>query len=271
MTKGGRVQPTIDTTKPHPARMYDYYLGGKDHFAADRETAQQALKAFPTLRTAARENRAFLGRAVRYLVSEAGIRQFLDIGTGLPSANNVHEVAQAGAPECRVVYVDNDPIVLAHARALLTSSPEGKTAYIQADLREPEKILADPVALQTLDFTRPVALMLVGVLHFLTDSDQPAKVVATLVDALPPGSYLVASHATPEYDPERTAASARLYHRRGVPLQHRTADEFAEIAFRGHEMVDPGLVLVSEWRPEGSDPRPLPAEVSYRARPPGVV
>jgi SAM-dependent methyltransferase len=257
------VQTTIDTTKPHPARMYDYYLGGKDHFAVDRETAEQTLAAFPTLRTAARENRAFLRRSVRYLVSVAGIRQFLDIGTGLPSANNVHEVAQWTAPECRVVYVDNDPIVLAHARALLTSSAAGETAYIQADLREPEKILADPVTRQTIDFSQPVALMLVGVLHFLPDSDHPAQIVNTLLDALPPGSYLVASHSTPEYDPERTAAAGRMYHQRGVPFTFRTGDEFAEIAFGRVKMVEPGVVLVSEWRPEGGDPRPGAAEVSW--------
>jgi S-adenosyl methyltransferase len=259
------VRVAIDTTKPHPARMYDYYLGGKDHFAADRETAQQVLRAVPTLRTAARENRAFLARAVKYLVSEAGIRQFLDIGTGLPSASNVHEVAQWAAPECRVVYVDNDPIVLAHARALLTSTPAGKTAYIQADLRRPEAILADPITRETLDFTRPVALMLVGVLHFLTGADHPARIVATLLDALPSGSYLVASHATHEYAPPGQGETiARLYTDRGVPFQFRTGDEFAEMAFGGLEMVEPGVVSVSEWRPT-EELRPLPEEVAWNA------
>jgi S-adenosyl methyltransferase len=173
------VEPVIDTTKPHSARVYDYYLGGKDHFAADRETGQKAMQSWRAVRTAVQENRAFLGRAVRYLAGEAGIRQFLDIGTGLPSANNVHEVAQEVAPESRVVYVDNDPIVLAHARALLTSSPEGRTAYIDADLREPEKILASPAVSETLDLSQPVALMLVAVLHFLVDADNPAAIVAT--------------------------------------------------------------------------------------------
>jgi len=163
----------IDTSKPHAARMYDYLLGGKDHFAVDRETAERAIAAIPTGRTAARENRAFLGRAVRYLVAEAGIRQFLDIGTGLPSANNVHEVAQTAAPESRVVYVDNDPIVLAHARALLTSTKEGRSAYIEADLCEPEKILADPAIADTLDFAKPLALVLVGILHFVPDEANP--------------------------------------------------------------------------------------------------
>jgi S-adenosyl methyltransferase len=257
------VKPEIDTARPHGARMYDYFLGGKDNFAADRRTAAELLHVVPTIRAAARENRAFLGRAVRYLVAEAGIRQFLDIGTGLPSANNVHEVAQDLAPSCRVVYVDNDPIVLAHARALLTSAPEGKTAYIHADLRDPEKILGDAVVRDTLDFTKPVALMLVAVLHFVPGDDHPRAKVAALLDALPSGSYLVASHATPEYDPERAAVAARLYRQRGVPFQFRTDDEFAEIAFSGLEMVEPGLVPVSEWRPDGDGPRPLAAEIAW--------
>ncbi len=255
------TQLKIDTSKPHAARMYDYLLGGKDHFAVDREIAERAIAAIPTGRTAARENRAFLGRAVRYLVAEAGIRQFLDIGTGLPSANNVHEVAQAAAPESRVVYVDNDPIVLAHARALLTSTPEGRSAYIEADLCEPDKILAAPAIVETLDLTKPVALMLVGILHFVPDEANPAPAVTTLIDALPPGSYLAASHGTPEFNPDGSAAWTRTYRGSGVPFQLRTADEFAELAFGGLEFVDPGMVLVSDWRPEGPDPRPLAGEV----------
>ena len=257
------MKPEIDTTKPQAARMYDYYLGGKDNFAADRETAQALMKIVPTIRAAARENRAFLGRAVRYLVAEAGIRQFLDIGTGLPSANNVHEVAQRVAPSCRIVYVDNDPLVLAHARALLTSSSEGKTAYIHADFREPERVLADPATWQTLDFTKPVALMLVAVLHFVRDADRPRQIVETLLGALPSGSYLVASHATPEHDPAGGAAAAQLYNKQGVPFQFRLADELARIAFQDLEMVDPGLVPVSEWRPDGDAPIPLPAEIAW--------
>lgn len=254
----------IDTSKPHPARMYDYLLGGKDHFAVDRETAEKVMQTVPTLRTAARENRAFLGRVVRFLVAEAGIRQFLDLGTGLPAANNVHEVAQAIAPESRVVYTDYDPIVLAHARALLTSAPEGRTAYIEADLRDPEKILTNPVVRETLDFTRPIALMLVGVLHFVPDEDNPAAIVATLLDALPAGSYVAASHGTGEFSPEQASQGVRAYREGGVSLQVRTADEFADLVFTGLvlEMIDPGLVLVSEWRPESDDPRPLPAEVA---------
>ena len=257
------MEPRIDTEKPHTARIYDYYLGGKDNFAADRRTAERAMQSWPAVRTAVRENRAFLGRAVRFLVAEAGIRQFLDIGTGLPSANNVHEVAQRLVPSCRVVYVDNDPIVLAHARALLTSSPEGKTAYIQADLREPEKILDDPVTRQTLDFTRPVALMLVAVLHFVPDSDGPRPIVDTLLGALPSGSYLVASHVTPEHDPEGVGGLERTYQASGLPAQARVADDFAGLAFRGLDMVDPGLVLVSEWRPDAEGVRPQASEVNW--------
>jgi len=256
------MEPRIDPEKPHTARIYDYYLGGKDNFAADRRTAERAMQSWPAVRTAVRENRAFLGRAVRFLVAEAGIRQFLDIGTGLPSANNVHEVAQGLVPSCRVVYVDNDPIVLAHARALLTSSPEGKTAYIHADLREPEKILDDPVTRQTLDFSQPIALMLVAVLHFVPDEAQPRRIVDTLLGALPPGSYLAATHVTAEHDPDTLAGAGRAYQERGLTGQIRTADEFAEVAFRGLDMVDPGLTLVSEWRPRGAGPRPMASEVN---------
>ncbi len=256
------MQPKIDTGKAHPARMYDYFLGGKDHFAVDRETAEKVLTSWATIRTAARENRAFLSRVVRYLVAEAGIRQFLDIGTGLPSANNVHEVAQVIAPECRVVYVDNDPIVLAHARALLTGSPAGRTAYIEADLREPGMILAHPVTRQTLDLTRPVALMLVAVLHFVPDKDNPAQIVSTLMDGLPSGSYLAASHVTAEHNPQGLAGVGRAYAEAGVTGKIRTVDQFAELAFHGLEMVDPGLVVVSDWRPERTGPAPLAMDVS---------
>jgi S-adenosyl methyltransferase len=257
------MQPTIDTTKPHSARMYDYYLGGKDNFEADRKTAEALLHMVPTVRTAARENRAFLGRAVRYLVTRAGIRQFLDIGTGLPSANNVHDVAQQAAPQTRVVYVDNDPIVLSHARALLTSTPEGRTAYIHADLRDPEKILRDPVTTDVLDFGQPIALMLVGVLHFVPDDDKPAGIVSALLSALPVGSYLVASHSTHEYTPEIAQTVADVYRRQGVPFQFRTGDEFAALAFGDLDMVEPGVVSVPDWHPDSEELRPLPNEVAW--------
>src|SRR6201992_1347978 len=230
--------PDFDASRAHPARMYDYLLGGKDHFAADRDAIGQLLKAVPTARTGARENRAFLGRAVRYLVAEAGIRQFLDIGSGLPTANNVHEVAQRIAPESRIAYVDNDPIVMAHARALLTSHASGRTVYIQADLHDPEAILQHPRVRETIDFGQPVALMLVAVLHFFPDADRPADIVATLLKALPPGSYLVASHGTAAYTDAKAAADGvQAVQRAGVAFQVRSADDFADLALAGLELV----------------------------------
>jgi hypothetical protein len=256
------LPPEIDTSRPHPARMYDFFLGGKNHFAADRETAQTVLATAPTTLVTARENRAFLGRAVRYLVAEAGVRQFLDIGTGLPTTNNVHDVAQAVEPSARVVYADNDPLVLAHARALLTSHPAGRTAYIQADLREPEAILASPAVRDVLDFSQPIALITVAVLHFIHDEFKPGAALATLLGALPSGSYLAASHVTGEHLPAEAAATTRTYRSSGVPLQLRDSDEFARLAFDGLELVPPGVVLVSEWRPDGSGPRPAPTEVN---------
>jgi hypothetical protein len=256
------LPPEIDTSRPHAARIYDYFLGGKNHFAADRDVAEKSLASIPSGRVGAREQRAFLGRAVRYLAGEAGIRQFLDIGTGLPTADNVHEVAQVIAPSARVVYVDNDPLVLAHARALLTSSAEGRTAYIHADLRSPDAILSSPVVQGVLDFSQPVALMLVGILHFLEDKDEPEAIIATLLDALPPGSYLTASHLNPEHDPEGVAAGVRAYRAGGVTVQARDSRELAALAFRDLKLVAPGVVSVSEWRPESPGPRPALAEVS---------
>jgi hypothetical protein len=249
VVENGAPPPGIDTSKPHSARIYDYFLGGKDNFAADRAVGDKALEAWPAMRTAARENRAFLGRAVRYLAAEAGITQFLDIGSGLPGVGNVHEVAQQVNPAARVVYADNDPIVLAHGRALLVGKPEGRSAYIEADLREPEAILAHPVTRETLDFTQPVALMLVSLLHFFTDDDQVRGLVKPLVDALPPGSYLTASHATAEFAPA-TVDAGRAYTSGGVDVIGRDADVFAGLVFGGLTLVPPGVVVVSEWRPE---------------------
>jgi hypothetical protein len=253
--------PEIDTSRPHPARMYDYGIGGKNHFAADREVAEQIFAAWPGGRTSGRENRSFLGRAVRYLVEEAGIRQFLDIGTGLPTTSNVHEVAQSIAPSTRVVYVDNDPLVLAHARALLTSKPEGRTAYIQADLRDPSAILSDPVTRETLDFSQPVALMLVAILHYAPDEWNPAGILATLLGALPSGSYLAASHISAEHDPA-VAAWEQADRAAGIPAQMRDSGDFARLAFAGLDLVPPGVVPVSDWRPDTPGPHPTPAEVS---------
>ncbi|MCW2931480.1 MAG: hypothetical protein JWM19_2442 [Actinomycetia bacterium] len=200
---------------------------------------------------------------MRFLAAQAGIRQFLDIGSGLPTTDNVHEVAQAVAPSSRIVYADNDPLVLAHARTLLTSSPEGRTAYIHADLRDPQPILSDPSVREVLDFSQPIALMIVAVLHFVPDEFEPTQVIATLIDALPSGSYLVASHITAEHDPVGPATGARAYRAAGLPAQLRDSGEFARLAFSGLDLVPPGVVLVSEWRPKGAGPRPTPAEVSW--------
>lgn len=258
----GDVPPEIDTSRPHPARVYDFFLGGKDNFTADRETAARALQAWPYARTAARENRAFLGRAVRYLAEEAGVTQFLDLGSGLPSVGNVHEIAQGANPAARVVYVDNDPIVLAHSRALLASTPEGKCAYIQADIKKPEYILTHPVMRETIDFAKPVALILVAVLHFIPDEDEPGKIMETLSGALPSGSYVVASHGTSEYAPQETMGIGQVYRRGGMTGVDRHAREFADLAFRGLTLVPPGVVLVSEWRPGPGAIAPPAAQVS---------
>jgi hypothetical protein len=260
------IAARIDTSRPHQARVYDYLLGGKDNFAVDRDWCEQALRVFPSFRVWARENRAFVGRAVRFLVRECGIRQFLDIGTGLPTANNVHQVAQRLVPSCRVVYVDNDPIVLAHARALLASHPDGRTAYVDADLRQPEKILSHPDVRATLDFSQPIGLLLVAILHALPDEDQPRRIVETLVDALPPGSYLAATHPTGDFNPDAAQDVLRMARESGMMRgRERTGDEIEAMVFSGLELVPPGMVLTSEWRPGGEGPRPLPHEVSTYA------
>ncbi|WP_446474027.1 SAM-dependent methyltransferase [Actinomadura opuntiae] len=258
-----RVPPGIDPTKAHPSRRYNYWLGGKDNFAVDRESAEMVASAFPTVGLAARENRAFMRRVVGHLAGEAGIGQFLDIGTGLPSAGNVHEIAQAVDPSARIVYVDNDPIVLVHARALLTGEPEGRTAYIDADLRDPEKILADPDLRRTLDLSRPVALMLVATMHFITDDHDPYGIVRRLLDALPPSSYLVMTHATGDYlTPEEYAVSVEANERSGVPFRLRSHEEFARF-FEGLELLPPGVGSVVEWRPEvPAEDRPAIEDVS---------
>ncbi|MFI7603080.1 SAM-dependent methyltransferase [Actinoplanes sp. NPDC049681] len=255
--------PAIDTTVAHPARRYDYWLGGKDNFAADRESGDAIATQFPAIRTAVVENRRFLRRAVSFLAGQAGIRQFLDIGTGLPTANNTHEVAQALAPASRIVYVDNDPLVLVHARALLTSSAAGATAYVDADLREPEKILEAPELRRTLDLSQPVALMLLAILHFVPEGDDPYAIVRRLVGALPPGSYLVVSHATSDYlPPELIADISSGRHGQG---RLRTRDEIARF-FDGLELIPPGLAPVAEWRAEDEPaPRPAPAETAMYA------
>jgi S-adenosyl methyltransferase len=257
MASSSGKRPKFDTGVAHPARVYDYWLGGKDNFAADREAAERVLAVTPGLRFRVRANRAFLARAVRYLVAEAGIRQFLDIGTGIPTANNTHEVAQATAPECRIVYVDNDPIVLAHARALLTSNPQGATAYLEADLRNTQAIL--DAAAATLDFSRPVALMLLGILHLVSDAEDPYAIVARLLAALPSGSYLAISHPASDINAGQAEAQRRYNERVSTPQTLRTHAEVSRF-FEGLSLVPPGVVYVHTWRPEPGER--APAEVT---------
>jgi hypothetical protein len=252
----------FDTSVARQARIYNYLLGGKDNFAADREAAKQAIAAFPGLAAWARNNRAFLARAVRYLVSEAGVRQFLDIGTGLPTAENTHEVAQRIAPESRIVYVDNDPVVLVHAQALLTSSPEGATAYIKADFRDPETILETAAA--TLDFTQPVALMLLAILHVIPSADDPWAIVGRIMAALPSGSYLVISHPASDIHADQIAEMTERLNRRlgNVVSAGRTREEVARF-FAGLDLVEPGIVPAPQWRPAAGPYRP--EDPSYAA------
>jgi len=242
-------EPTgFDTSVAHVARVYDYWLGGKDNFAADRAAGDQAIAAYPDIVFSVRAHRAFLARAVRFLAGECGIRQFLDIGTGIPTANNTHEVAQSVAPESRIVYVDNDPIVLAHARALLTSGPHGATSYIDADLRETGKITDD--AARTLDFSQPVAVMLMAILQHIPADDDPYRIVATLMDAVPPGSYLAISHPASDIEPEQMAKMAeRLNQMMAEKVSFRDQAEVARF-FRGLELAEPGLVRAQLWRPD---------------------
>ena len=246
--------PGIDTTVAHPARVYDYWLGGTSNFAADREAAERVLAVTPGLRARVRANRAFLARVVRYLAAEAGIRQFLDVGTGIPSANNTHEVAQAAAPQARVVYADNDPIVLIHARELLASGPEGATQYVEGDLRDPDAILE--AAARTLDFTRPAALMLLGVLHLIQDSEEPYRIVAGLMDALAPGSYLAISHPASDIHAAAQAEAQKRYNERvSTPQTLRNRAEVTRF-FDGLDLVPPGVVYVHAWRPDPGDVPP---------------
>jgi hypothetical protein len=248
--------PGFDTSVAHPARVYDYWLGGTDNFPADREAAERVLAVTPGLRFRVRANRAFLARAVRYLAGEAGIRQFLDIGTGIPSANNTHEVAQATAPDSRVVYVDNDPIVLAHARDLLTSTDQGATAYIQADLRDTQAIIDG--AARTLDLSQPVAIMLLGILHLIQDSEDPYGIVARLLDAVPAGSYLAISHPASDIQAGQAEAQRRYNERVSTPQTLRTHAEVCRF-FDGLSLVPPGIVYVHTWR---TDPDDVPEGVT---------
>jgi hypothetical protein len=249
VTAGRAGSLPFDTSRAHQARIYDYLLGGKDNYAADRAAAEEALTIYPDWAFTARANRAFLGRVIRYLAGEAQVRQFLDIGTGIPTAGNTHQVAQAIAPESRVVYVDYDPIVLAHARALLTSGEAGATAYIDADLRDTGTILTK--AAELLDFTKPVAVTLIAILHAIPDSDDPHAIVARLMDAVPSGSYLALSHLGPEFFDPETLREAQDVSGRRVQQQMtwRNREQVARF-FEGTDLVEPGLVRVEEWRPE---------------------
>lgn len=248
--------PKIDSSVPHSARVWNYWLGGKDNFAADRAVGDQFREMYPGIVEIARESRAFLMRAVRRLAGDAGIRQFLDIGTGLPTANNTHEVAQDVAPECRIVYVDNDPLVLVHARALLTSSPEGATDYVDADVRDPDKILR--AAARTLDFDQPVAVMMLGILGNVPDTDGARSIVNRLVHAVPSGSYLVINDGT-DTD-ERSVEAQRVRSEAGDPYCLRSPEEISRF-FDGLELLEPGVVSTPRWRPEPSDPDETPAEL----------
>ena len=245
--EGEATYNDIDTSVAHIARVYDYWLGGKDNFAPDREAGDEAIQAYPQLVSSVRANRAFLARTVRYLAEEAGIRQFLDVGTGIPTASNTHEVAQGIAPETRVVYADNDPMVLAHARALLRSAPEGGTAYLDADVRDPEEILRSAAGL--LDFSQPVAVMLVAILHFVSDEENPAAIVSRLMADLPPGSSLTISHVPS--DMHATAMKAmgdRLNRLLAQRSTYRSREQVTRF-FDGLELVPPGVVPIQEWRP----------------------
>jgi hypothetical protein len=252
-----KVRPSFDTSTAHPARVYDFLLGGKDNYAADRAAAEAIIEVSPVVFACVRANRAFLRRAVRYLAREAGIRQFLDIGTGLPTAQNTHQVAQQVAPESKIVYVDNDPIVLAHARALLASSPEGACDYIDADLRDTGTVLRQ--AAETLDFGKPVAVMVLCTMQYVPDADDPHAIIARLMDAVPSGSFLAMSDTTRDIDTQAMTTGAERYNARlgSAVFTPRTGAEYTRF-FDGLSLVEPGMVLMPQWRP---DPDTEAAEV----------
>jgi hypothetical protein len=252
--ESGFAASEIDTSRPHPARMYDAYLGGKDNYPVDREAVRRVLRDFPEVRAIAVANRAFLRRAVRFLAAEAGIRQFIDIGTGIPTAGNVHEIAGEVTADARVAYVDNDPIVHVHASALLAGA--GTTSIVLADLRDPEAILAHPGVRGLIDFSKPVALLLVAIVHFLTDAEDPAGIVARLRAALPQGSYLALSHGTADFHPPGAVSQAvAAYEGATAPFVPRPFDQVTAF-FDGFDLVEPGLVQAPLWRPDGRAPRP---------------
>ena len=245
------ISGEVDLNTPNAARMYDYFLGGKDNFAVDRAAAEKALEFAPQIRLAAVHNRAFLGRAVRHL-ARAGIRQFLDIGAGLPTQSNVHEVAQAAAPDARVVYADHDPVVLTHGRAILGRAEN--VHIVQADLRRPEEIIDSPEVRERLDFGRPIAILLVAIVQFLQDADEPEAIVARIRDALPTGGYLVLSHVCGEAQPHSVPGVTEVYQRSSTPIMARSADRIAGF-FGDLDLLDPGVVNVAQWRPDSVECR----------------
>ena len=244
----------LRTGRPHPARIYDYLLGGKDNFEADRAAASQTVKVWPSLPISMRANRDFMARVARYLAQERGIKQFLDIGTGLPTSPNLHDVAQQIDPASRVVYVDNDPIVLVHARALLTGTPAGRVRYIEADLRNPRAILQDPALKDTLDLGRPVAVTLIAIVHYIVDENEAHSIIDQLMDSMPAGSALALSTATADTNPEEVAAGLAVYNKSGIVSKARTKAEVEDL-FRGLELIDPGVALVHRWPDD--DPRSM--------------
>ncbi len=254
----GQKLPQLDITVPHSARIWNYWLGGKDNYAADIEVGDQFSEIFPEIIAVARASRAFIARSVRYLAGEAGIRQFLDIGTGLPTVNNTHEVAQAVASECRIVYVDNDPLVLVHAKALLTSTPQGACQYIDADLRKPDTILQ--AAAHTLDFSQPIALMLNGILGHITDDTQAYAIVNQLMDSLVPGSYLALNDGTNVVRGEQFQKAMQVWNQASkTPYCLRSIEQITHF-FHGLELVEPGVVSCPRWRPD-TNPFGIPVEV----------
>src|SRR5215472_12646156 len=257
--RDSRLPSPIDTTVPHSARIWNYWLGGKDNYLVDREVGQQTIAVLPEIVDIARASRRFLARVVRYLAAEAGIRQFLDIGTGLPTVDNTHEVAQRVAPVAHIVYADNDPLVLTHARALLTSTPEGACDYIEGDLREPDKILAQ--AARTLDFAKPVALMLLGILHHIPDTGQAYSIVRHLVTALAPGSFVTINHSTSAVHGAAMEEAVAHWNQVGTPsMTLRTPEQITRF-FDGLDLLPPGVISCSRWRPDLTPAGGQPPEV----------
>ncbi|MFP8883791.1 SAM-dependent methyltransferase [Streptomyces mangrovi] len=251
---GGFTPEQIDTSRPHPARMYDYYLGGSDNYEVDREAAERLMRMAPDVRVSARANRDFLGRAVRTVVEELGIRQIIDVGTGIPTSPNTHELARAAAPDTRVVYVDNDPIVSVHAGAKLTGA--GNAEFVLADARRPEAVIEHPAVRELIDFDRPVALLLIAVLHFVKDEEDPAALVAALGSALPPGSCLVLTHGTSDFhEKQRVEEGTDVYRNATAQVSLRSHAEILPF-FDGWDLADPGLVQLPLWRPDGPVPEP---------------